>query len=93
MIAGLFGSSRQMSTGPVTIVSLMTAATLLPLELTVNGYIAHASLLAFFIALIYLLLSNLRLGVIVEFLSRPVILGFTNAVAIITLTSQASKIF
>lgn len=34
IIAGLFGSSRQMSTGPVTIVSLMTAATLAPLAIS-----------------------------------------------------------
>jgi SulP family sulfate permease len=31
IIAGLFGSSSQMSTGPITIVSLMTATALAPI--------------------------------------------------------------
>jgi sulfate permease, SulP family len=94
IIAGLFGSSRQMSTGPVTIVSLMTAATLWPLAISSpEWYAAYASLLAFFIGLFYLLLWNLRLGTIVEFLSHPVILGFTNAVALITIIKQLPKIF
>ena len=31
MVAALFGSSRQLATGPVAVVSLMTAATLEPL--------------------------------------------------------------
>ncbi len=94
IIAWLFGSSRQMSTGPVTIVSLMTAATLGPLAISSpEWYAAYASLLAFFIGLFYLLLGNLRLGTIVEFLSHPVILGFTNAVALITIIKQLPKIF
>lgn len=94
IIAGLFWSSRQMSTWPVTIVSLMTAATLSPLAISSpEWYAAYASLLAFFIWLFYLLLWNLRLGTIVEFLSHPVILWFTNAVALITIIKQLPKIF
>lgn len=94
IIGGLFGSSRQMSTGPVTIVSLMTATTLMPLAISSpEWYAAYASLLALFIGLFYLLIWNLRLGVIVEFLSHPVIIGFTNAVALITIIKQLPKIF
>lgn len=94
MVAGLWGSSKQMSTGPVTIVSLMTATALAPYAgLDVSTYVTYASLLAIFIGSIYLLLSVLRLGVMVEFLSHPVIIGFTNAIAIITIASQAGKIF
>ena len=90
----LFGSSRQMSTGPVTIVSLMTATTLAPLAISSpEWYAAYASLLALFIGLFYLLLWNLRLGIIVEFLSHPVIIGFTNAVALITIIKQLPKAF
>ncbi|QFR39466.1 SulP family inorganic anion transporter [Candidatus Gracilibacteria bacterium 28_42_T64] len=93
MIAALFGSSPQMSTGPVTIISLMTATALAPIAASgTEGYIAYASLLAFFIGVFYLLLGTLKLGVIVDFLSHPVIIGFTNAVAVITITSQLSKI-
>jgi SulP family sulfate permease len=35
----------------------------------------------------------MKLGVIVDFLSHPVIVGFTNAVAIVTITSQIGKVF
>lgn len=94
LVAGLFGSSKQMATWPVTIVSLMTATALAWVASTnPEWYIIYASLLAFFIWIFYLLLWVLRLGVIVDFLSHPVIVGFTNAVAIITITSQAWKIF
>ncbi|MCD5375092.1 STAS domain-containing protein [Candidatus Gracilibacteria bacterium] len=94
IIAALFGSSPQMSTGPVTIVSLMTATALAPVASAgIEGYVAYASLIAFFTSLFYLLIGSLRLGVIVDFLSHPVIVGFTNAAALLTITSQASKIF
>lgn len=94
MIAALFGSSPQMSTGPVTIVSLMTATALAPIaSKSPEWYIAYASLIAFFTGMFYLLIWNLRLWVIVDFLSHPVIVGFTNAAALLTITSQLSKIF
>ncbi len=94
MIAAIFGSSKQMSTGPVTIVSLMTATALWPIAVSGSEwYILYASLLAIFIGLFYLILGILKLGVIVDFLSHPVIVGFTNAVAIVTITSQVGKIF
>ncbi|MCD5380327.1 SulP family inorganic anion transporter [Candidatus Gracilibacteria bacterium] len=94
IMAALFGSSRQMSTGPVTIVSLMTATALAPIAITgTAGYIAYASILALFIGIFYIFLGLIRGGIIVEFLSHPVITGFTNAVAIITIISQLPKIF
>lgn len=94
IIAALFGSSPQMSTGPVTIVSLMTATALAPIAASwTDWYIAYASLMAFFTGCIYLLIWNLRLGVIVDFLSHPVIVGFTNAAALLTISSQLAKIF
>ena len=94
IIASLFWSSHQMSTGPVTIVSLMTATALAPIAVAWSwAYIAYASLLAFFIWIFYLLLGNLKLWVIVDFLSHQVILWFTNAVALITIISQLPKLF
>lgn len=93
VIAGLFWSARQMSTGPVTIISLMTATALAPIAVQGSeGYIVYASLLALFIGIFYIILWSLRLGVIVEFLSHPVIIGFTNAVALITIISQIPKL-
>jgi len=94
MVAALFGSSNQLATGPVAIVSIMTAATLEPLA-TAGGeaYIAYAIFLALLVGIFQFSLGVLRLGVIVNFLSHPVVIGFTNAAAIIIATSQLSKMF
>jgi len=94
MIAALFGSSRQLATGPVAVVSLMTAASLAPLATAgSSGYISYAILLAFMVGGFQLILGVLRLGLVVNFLSHPVVNGFTNAAAIIIASSQLSKMF
>ncbi|MEM7195326.1 MAG: sulfate permease [Pseudomonadota bacterium] len=93
IIAALFGSSRQLSTGPVAVVSLMTASTLGPIASDPETYIAWAVLLAFLVGLFQLTLGLLRMGVLVNFLSHPVVIGFTNAAAIIIATSQLGKLF
>jgi len=94
MIAALFGSSRQLSTGPVAVVSLMTAASLAPLATAGSeGYIGYALLLSLIVGVFQFLLGVLRLGLVVNFLSHPVVNGFTNAGAIIIATSQLEKMF
>ena len=93
IVAALFGSSRQLATGPVAVVSLMNAAALEPLALTPELYVAYAIVLALMVGIFQLMLGVLRLGVLVDFLSHPVVIGFTNAAAIIIATSQLSKIF
>jgi anti-anti-sigma factor len=94
MIAALFGSSRQLATGPVAIVSLMTSASLAPLATAGSpGYIAYAVLLALMVGIFQLSLGILRLGLVVNFLSHPVVNGFTNAAALIIASSQLSKMF
>jgi SulP family sulfate permease len=93
-IASIFGSSRQLATGPVAVVSLLTAAALEPIASSdPSGYVAYAIMLAFLVGLFQLCLGLLRLGVLVDFLSHPVVTGFTNAAAIIIATSQLSKLF
>lgn len=94
MVAALFGSSRQLATGPVAVVSLLSAAALEPLA-TAGGeaFIAYSIVLALMVGIFQLCLGLLRLGVLLNFLSHPVVLGFTNAAAIIIATSQLGKIF
>ncbi|MDD3313105.1 SulP family inorganic anion transporter [Pseudodesulfovibrio sp.] len=94
LVAALFGSSRQLATGPVAVVSLMTSASLEPLATAGSGgYIAYAILLALMVGIFQLLLGVLKLGLVVNFLSHPVVNGFTNAAAIIIASSQLSKMF
>ncbi len=94
MVAAIFGSSRQLATGPVAVVSLLTASALEPLAASGSeAYLTYAIILALFVGVFQLTLGLLRLGVLVNFLSHPVVVGFTNAAAIIIATSQLSKIF
>lgn len=93
MVAALFGSSRQLATGPVAVVSLLTVVALEPLApLGTPGYIAYAVLLALLVGLFQFMLGVLRLGLLVNFLSHPVINGFSNAAAIIIASSQLAKL-
>jgi len=93
IVAALFGSSRQLQNGPVAIISLMSAAALIPLGLDAPEYIAYAAMLAILAGVMQLLLGFLRLGVMVDFLSHPVIIGFINAAAIVISSLQISKLF
>ncbi len=94
VLASLFGSSRQLATGPVAVVSLMTAAALEPIATAGSEpYIAYAIVLALLVGAFQFLLGVLKLGLVVNFLSHPVVNGFTNAAALIIATSQLSKVF
>ena len=94
IVASFFGSSRQLATGPVAVVSLMTAATLEPLAAAGSeGFFAYAMVLAIFVGVFQMCLGLLRLGVVVDLLSHPVVVGFTNAGALIIATSQLGKLF
>ena len=93
MIAALWGSSRQLATGPVAVVSIMTATALAPIATSPEHYIALAMFMALLVGLFQFFLGVFRLGLVVNFLSHPVIVGFTNAAALVIGLSQLSKIF
>ncbi|MDZ7655873.1 MAG: SulP family inorganic anion transporter [Sulfurimicrobium sp.] len=94
IIAALWGSSAQLATGPVAVVSLLTASGLAPLAASGSDqFIALAILMALMVGIIQLALGVFKLGVVVNFLSHPVVAGFTNAAAIIIGLSQLNKIF
>jgi sulfate permease, SulP family len=94
MVAALFGSSRQLATGPVAVVSLMSAASLEPLATAGSAeFISYSIVLAMTVGIFQFLLGVFRLGLVVNFLSHPVVNGFTNAAAIIIASSQFSKFF
>lgn len=93
-VAALWGSSNQLGTGPVAVVSLLTASSLAAFAAPGSDqFIALAITLALLVGIVQLLLGVFKLGVIVNFLSHPVIVGFTNAAAIIIALSQVSKLF
>jgi sulfate permease, SulP family len=93
IVGALWGSSRQLLTGPVAVISLMTASALAPFALAgTDQYIALALLLALLVGVIQISMGAFKLGVIVNFISHPVIIGFINAAAIIIALSQLNKL-
>lgn len=80
----IFGSSRQVAIGPVATDSLIVAIGVSTLALAgSDSYISIAILLALLVGLIQFLMGVFSLGFIVNFLSKPVITGFTSAIALI----------
>lgn len=89
LIYAILGSSRQLAVGPVAMDSLLVAAGLGTLMVTdLAEYIGLAILLTLMVGCIQLLLGIFRMGFLVNFLSKPVISGFTSAAAIIIAMSQ-----
>ncbi|MGC5030652.1 sulfate permease [Micromonospora sp. DT229] len=94
VVYALLGTSGSLAVGPVAITALMTGAALAPLaEGDPARYAALAALLALLVGAIQLLLGVLRLGVLVNFMSHPVLSGFTSAAAIVIAASQLKDLF
>lgn len=93
-IAALFGSSLHAVSGPTNAVSLMVLAMLTPLAVPgSSGFVSMALTLALMSGLLMLAMGFFRLGVLVNFISNGVIVGFTSAVGIIIIVSQISQLF
>ncbi|MGB5362424.1 MAG: SulP family inorganic anion transporter, partial [Aureibaculum sp.] len=89
LVYAIFGTSRQLAVGPVAMVSLLTATAIGSFQgISTEQYIAYAILLALMVGLIQFLLGVFRLGFLVNFLSHPVVSGFTSAAALIIGLSQ-----
>ncbi|MET3133213.1 SulP family sulfate permease [Oxalobacteraceae bacterium GrIS 1.11] len=89
VLYALFGSSMTQSVGPMAIVSLMTAAALAPLAEPGSAlYGVLAAQLALLSGVALLACGVLRLGFMANFLSRPVISGFSNGAAIVIVAGQ-----
>ena len=89
LIYALMGTSPQLNVGPVAMDSLLVAAGLGALSISgIDTYIAMAIVLALFVGCIQVVLGVLKMGFLVNFLSTPVISGFTSAAALIIGCSQ-----
>ena len=89
ILAALFGSSRQMVSGPTAALSIALFATLRPLaEAGSDKFITLVLTLTFLAGVFQLLLGLARLGVLVELVSHSVVTGFTVGAALIIATSQ-----
>ena len=89
VVYGILGTSRQLSVGPVAMDSLLVASGLGALSLSgIDEYVSMAIFLALFMGAIQFVLGMIRMGFLVNFLSKPVISGFTSAAALIIGLSQ-----
>lgn len=85
----LFGSSMVQSVGPMAITSLMTATSLAALAPVGSAlYTVMAAQMALIAGVVLLLCGIFRLGFLSNFLSRPVMSGFTTGAALVIAGSQ-----
>jgi SulP family sulfate permease len=89
VLYAVFGSGKTLAVGPVAIASLLTASSLADVA---NGdtarYVTGAAVLALLSGAMLVAMGVMRLGVLVNFISHPVISGFTSAAAIVIALGQ-----
>ena len=89
LIGAMWGSLRQLATGPIAIMSLLVLTTLSPMaDPGSPEFIELAFLLAFLVGVIYLIIGLFRLGEIMSFISHSAVKGFTSAAALIITATQ-----
>jgi len=88
-IGALWGSLRQLATGPIAIMSLLVLTTLAPMaEPGSPEFVELAFLLAFMVGIFYLIIGVFRMGVVMAFISHSAVTGFTAAAALIIISTQ-----
>jgi len=93
VIYALTGTSRQLAVGPVAMDSLLVAAGLTSIAVVGSDrYIELAIALALMMGSIQLLLGMMRAGFLVNFLSKPIVSGFTSAAALIIGANQITNL-
>lgn len=89
----IFGPSRILVLGPDSSLAPIIAAAILPLALA-DGQraVALAGLLAIMVGALLLLGGILRLGFVTDLLSKPIRVGYLNAIALLVIVSQIPKL-
>jgi len=89
IVAALWGSCAQLSTGPVALTALLTAASLAPFAVQGSAaWVTLAVLLALMSGVVQWAAGLMRAGRIIERMPSDVILGFVNAAAVMIIVSQ-----
>ncbi|MCF8465944.1 MAG: sulfate permease [Sneathiella sp.] len=93
ILYALFGSSRALAVGPVAVASLMVASALGTIAVPKSpDYIASALILAVLTGIFLIFMGVAKLGFLANFLSHPVMSGFTSAAAIVIAFSQLNHL-
>lgn len=89
VLGGMWGSLRQLATGPIAIMSLLVLTTLSPMaEPGTAEYVDLAILVALMVGTLYLVVGVLRLGQVMAFISHSAVEGFTAAASLIIISTQ-----
>jgi SulP family sulfate permease len=89
VVGVLFGSSAILSTGPVAMTSLLTAASVgVLVPPGTEQFYAYVTMLALLSGLFQLGFGLARAGVLLSLVSHPVLMGFINAAALIIALTQ-----
>jgi SulP family sulfate permease len=91
LVYALLGTSRTLSVGPVSVAALLVANALA--SGSQEHYLSDALLLAFLSGGLLLAMALLRLDVLVNFISHPVLSGFTSGAALLIILSQLGNLF
>jgi high affinity sulfate transporter 1 len=90
----LFGTSRQLVVGPTSAVSILVAAALGALTVESPAqYAALAAITAILVGLTAVVAYSLRLGVLMNFISESVLVGFSSGAALYIAATQMGKLF
>jgi len=93
IIYAFIGSSHQMAVGPAAMVALLISAGVSQMAAPFSAdYVSIAITLSLMVGVIQLLMGIFRLGFLTNFISHPVVSGFTSAAAIIILVSQLKSL-
>ena len=94
IIAGLFGSSRHLISGPTTAISIVVFATVAKFAEPGSAKFIQMALTLTFLAGVYQFVLGLaRMGTLVNFISHSVVVGFTAGAAVLIGTSQLKHYF
>ncbi|WP_333840643.1 SulP family inorganic anion transporter, partial [Pelomicrobium sp.] len=94
VVAALFGSSWHLISGPTNAISLVIFATMSPLAVPGSPeYIKLVLTLTFLTGVMQLVMGIARMGVLVNFISHTVIIGFTAGAALLIIASQVKNFF
>lgn len=93
VLYAVFGTSPYVSAGPTALTALLVASTVTPLA---GGdpqrYLLLAGMLALLVGLVRIVLGFVRAGAVMDFVSQPVLAGFTAGAATIIMLSQAGAL-
>jgi len=93
VVYALLGRSRELALGPGALDTLLIGVTIGSLSMASNPNAATvAAVIAFQVAIIQIVLGLLRGGFLINFLSKPVISGFTSAAALTIAISQVKHL-